>query len=54
MPRGGVASLFQAARWPHVNAEQLARLRDGSDMRLAEPHFMSYSIDALTSPGAVA
>ncbi len=50
--RGGVVSLFEPRKWPKLSREQTAALQLGETMWQTEPHFMSYSVKALASPGA--
>jgi len=50
--RGGVADLFEPDHWPELSREQAEALATGEAMQRSDPHFMSYSVNALSSPVA--
>ena len=50
--RGGVAGVFRSAHWQELSQEQLNELRTGTAMNQTNPDFMSYSVNALSSPAA--
>jgi glycerophosphoryl diester phosphodiesterase len=50
--RGGVAGLFEPARWPELPPDLAEDLRTGAAMDRSDPDFMSYSVQALDGPFA--
>ncbi len=52
LPRGGVSKFFSLLDWSELSNGPCADLAREDAMRRANPHFMSYAVKVLTSPGA--